>query len=122
MMVLLSYPVSRRTPLFPETPQARFLRELSAEGRKPVSTTAQFDTHSGTHIDAPSHYCHDGPTVEEALQPYNEFFPALCVDALAEGTVELEKRPLGPLPPDADLAQGPLLRTCSHRLRLGYPQ
>jgi kynurenine formamidase len=122
MLVLLSYPVSGQTPLFPGTPSVRFLREAMPGDLEAVSTTVQFDTHSGTHVDAPSHYCPGGLTVEEAIRPCHEFAPVLCVDAPASGTVGLIEEHIASLPPGSDLAEGVLLRTGMHRRRREDPR
>jgi kynurenine formamidase len=41
---------------------------------------AGFSLHSGTHIDAPLHFCPNGASVADVLGPENSYYPAYCWD------------------------------------------
>jgi len=113
MQALLSYPISGRTPLYPGTAPVEL---ESTGGGLPASTMVRFDTHSGTHLDAPGHFCPGGPTVQDVLLPLNDLFPAFCVDLPREGGVGIDEGDMD-LPPGSYGAEALLLRTGMHRFR-----
>ena len=116
-MILLSHPVSETTPLYPGTPPVRFLRDSS---ELPGSTAVHLDTHSGTHLDVPSHFCPGGATREEVIRPVQEFRPVQCLEAPAGGPVGLTREHVRGAP--AAEAEGILLRTGDHRRRTSDPR
>jgi len=65
-MVLLSYPLGPRTPLYPGLPAVRVEPRRSID-RGDVCNTFDicFNDHSGTHLDAPNHFNPEGPRVAE---------------------------------------------------------
>ncbi|MDW5561952.1 MAG: cyclase family protein [Methanomassiliicoccus sp.] len=116
MIVLLSYPITGRTPLFPGTAPVELGTDDGPERPTPVSTVVRFNAHSGTHIDAPRHFCPLGLTVQEAIGPINEYATVLCLDVPAEGTMALTEGHL-PHMPASHQVDGVLIRTGTHRRR-----
>lgn len=116
-MILLSHPVSEGTPLYPGTPPVRFVRD--ADGL-PASTAVRLDSHSGTHLDVPSHFCPEGLTLEEAVRPAQEFHAVRCLEAPASGSVGLTPEHVQGTP--SAEADGILLRTGDHRRRADDPK
>ena len=80
MIITISYPLTMKTPLYPNTPSPiiRSLRSVE-KGDSANTGTITFSTHSGTHIDAPFHFCHEGKTVAGCLAYDSTFFPAYCI-------------------------------------------
>ncbi len=66
MFHLLSYPLNEKTPLYGDTPPIRFepLKRIR-KGDSCDTTYVSFCTHSGTHVDVPSHFAGDGRTVTD---------------------------------------------------------
>ncbi|MBI0582722.1 MAG: cyclase family protein [Methanomassiliicoccus sp.] len=118
-MIPLSYPVSRKTPLFPGTP-ALTLSRRAEEGQVATSTKLCLDTHSGTHLDVPCHFCPGGPSVKD-YPPYIEIRSALCIDVPASGGTGLTGEMVA-LPPRSEEAEALLIRTGMHHCRREDPQ
>lgn len=116
-MILLSHPVSETTPLYPGTQPVRFIRDAN---ELPASTDVRLDTHSGTNLDVPSHFCPGGQTLEEVVRPAQEYCPVQCLEAPASGPVGLAPEHVHGVP-DAE-AEGILLRTGDHRRRASDPR
>lgn len=70
-----------KTPLYPNTPPPIIHSLRSTEKGDAANTSAiTFSTHSGTHIDAPLHFCPGGKTISGCLTSDSTFFPAYCID------------------------------------------
>jgi len=68
MLIQLSYPLETGSPLYPGTPPPSVVPHRAlADGHASSSSTLSFNTHSGTHVDAPSHFCTGGATVADLL-------------------------------------------------------
>ncbi len=81
MIVRISNPVTPDTPLYPGTPSLTKKSHRSiANGDVSNHSLAGFSLHSGTHIDAPRHFCPEGATVIDLLGPENSYYPAYCWD------------------------------------------
>lgn len=81
------------------------------------------NTHSGTHLDAPAHFCKGGGTVLDVLEPWTVLFPTICLDVPATGSVGIPASILDGASAELFMAEGLLLRTGVHRLRAkGSPQ
>ena len=81
MIIPISYPLTAKTPLYPNTPSPVIHLMRSMEQGDSANTSAiTFSTHSGTHIDAPRHFCKQGKTIADCLTLDTKFFPAYCID------------------------------------------
>lgn len=65
-MIDISAPIAPGSlPTWPGTPEPRFEAELRLDDGDPADdTTLHFSVHTGTHIDAPSHFVAGGKTVD----------------------------------------------------------
>jgi kynurenine formamidase len=117
MMILISYPLSVTTPLYPGTPdiEIHHLRSI-ANGDSANTSTMILSTHSGTHIDVPSHFCANGKTVSDILESQNEFFPTFLIDIPKKNSV-ITPNDIEPFADHLKGAKGLLIRTGMHRIR-----
>ncbi len=91
-VLTLSYPLNRRTPLYPGTAPVTIETESFAEkGRVAITSQITINSHSGTHIDLPAHFLPDG----------------LKADKLLEREMVLEPAYFLSLPKDEDQEVGP---------------
>lgn len=104
-IVDLSHALETGMPVFPGDPLVAFTPEV-AEAPWQV-TLLRLGTHSGTHIDAASHYVSGGRTIDD--YPLERFvLPAYVVPAEAGEGAAIEWPPLAALLPD-DLAGAAVL-------------
>jgi len=81
LIIPISYPLTKKTPLYPNTPVPIIHNLRSTEKGDSVNTSViTFSTHSGTHIDAPYHFCNKGKTIAICLTLDTTFFPAYCLE------------------------------------------
>lgn len=81
MIIPISYPLTMKTPLYPNTPVPIIHTLRSIEKGDSANTSAiTFSVHSGTHIDAPFHFCNDGKKIANCLTLDTTFFPGYCID------------------------------------------
>ncbi len=87
-VVDLSHPLDERTQVYPGDPAVRLspARSLERDGYR--VSHLHLGSHSGTHLDAPSHVLEDGATVD-----------ALPLDLLVGPAVLVDLRDLGPREP-----------------------
>ena len=86
MLIRISYPLRTGSPLYPGTPPPTVLPyRTMGEGSTSSSSTISFNSHSGTHIDAPSHFCPEGATVADVLGAGKVFSPAGILDIAKPG-------------------------------------
>lgn len=90
MIIPISYPLTTYTPLYPNTPVPIIHTLRSTEKGDSANTSAiTFSTHSGTHIDAPFHFCNNGKTIASFLTLGTTFFPVYCVDVYKPKSEEI---------------------------------
>jgi arylformamidase len=86
VIVRVSYPLTMAIPLYPGTPPLiRKSHRSIVNGDVSNHFLAGFSLHSGTHIDAPLHFCPMGSSVADVLGPENSYYPAYCWD-ITRGT------------------------------------
>ena len=87
-VVDLSHPLDDATPVYPGDPPVRLTpaRRLERDGYRVLHV--HLGSHSGTHLDAPSHVVEDGATVD-----------GLALDLLVVPAVLVDLRDLGPREP-----------------------
>lgn len=112
-MLLLSYPLGTDVPVFPGTPplKVRGFQRIESDGSR--SSTVEFNTHTGSHIDLPAHFHQEGEDVS-SLSRLIELGPARCIDVPADGDVPLR---LDDMPDGLEEVEAILLRTGYHRWR-----
>ena len=87
-VVDLSHPLDDRTQVYPGDPTVRLSAARSLERDGYRVSHLHLGSHSGTHLDAPSHVVEDGATVD-----------ALPLDLLVGPAVVVDLRDLGPREP-----------------------
>ncbi|MEP0821806.1 MAG: cyclase family protein [Ignavibacterium sp.] len=76
----LTHPISNSMPVyFPWHPETRLERTANYEDHKCIVTRVSVGTHSGTHIDAPSHVLKGKPTIDQ-YEPRLWYTRALVLD------------------------------------------
>jgi arylformamidase len=112
MLIRISYPLETGSPRYPGTPPPsvapfRTIGENSASS----SSTITFNSHSGTHIDAPLHFCPGGATVADVLGSGRVFSPVAILDLPRTGDVCITTGDLEPLVPKLQGARAVLVKT-----------
>lgn len=123
MIIPISYPLHRATPLYPGTPPITLQPFKSIErGDSANATTITFHSHSGTHIDLPRHFCPGGGSVSTLLEPESIFEPAYCIEVPKSGDMPLRVEDLLPHLADVRDAQALLIKTGCGRTRSKAPE
>lgn len=123
MIIPLSYPLTAKSPLYPNTspPVIHPLRSME-RGDSANTSTITFSTHSGTHLDAPSHFCKQGKTIADCLTGNTTFFPAYCINIPKPISEEITIRDLEHSISHILNAEALLIRTGWHTLRSENPE
>jgi kynurenine formamidase len=80
-MIRISHPLSKQSPLYKNTLPVSFHPIKSIDnGDSSNSSSVTFSNHSGTHIDAPLHFCKNTNSIADLLEPENLFYPTYCLD------------------------------------------
>lgn len=112
MLIRLSHPLTPGSPLYPGTPPVSVTPHRTfAKGHTSSSSTVTFNTHSGTHVDAPLHFCPGGATVAGLLGAGREFAPLAVIDIPATGDTCITPGDLAPLLPPGGEVRALLFRT-----------
>jgi arylformamidase len=118
MMLYLSYPINRNAPLYPGTPETEIeLAESIEEGDGSNSSMIIINSHAGTHIDLPLHFCPGKAGVLEMLKPENVFDPAYCIDIPKENDDPVMPQDLMQISAEMRNAEALLIRTGAFRHR-----
>lgn len=122
MIIPISYPLTTKTPLYPNTPLP-VIHALRSQEKGDIvnSNEITFSTHSGTHIDAPMHFCNKGKTVADCLIPDTTFFPAYCIDVCKPKSEEIQVHDIKDAISRVTDAEAILLRTGWGAVRLTDP-
>ena len=98
----LSRPLETGMPVFPDDPPVSITPHTDFETDGYRVSTLHLSTHSGTHLDAPSHTEPSGATIDDV--PVERFrFDAALVDCTDHDRREEIGRSVLPDPPDVDL-------------------
>lgn len=90
MIIPVSYPLYKGSPLYPGTPEILCRSHKSIkQGDSANSSTLIINSHTGTHIDVPSHFCINGTSVIDHLPSYKSFYPAYCLDFPIQDPIEI---------------------------------
>jgi len=80
-VIRVSHTLRLDTPLYPGTPPPSVVPFRSLErGDSSSASLITVHSHSGTHLDAPSHFCPGGAPVSDMLRDELVLEPALCMD------------------------------------------
>lgn len=64
----ISVPISPNLPVWPGSPPIKFTKTLDLEkGDSANDTSLNFSVHTGTHVDAPIHFIHNGKSIDKIL-------------------------------------------------------
>lgn len=112
MLIRVSYPLEKLSPLYPGSPEVSF-NPVKSIANKDSSNTSMlsFGSHSGTHIDAPLHFCEDGFSIIDVLKAENIFSPAVCIDISKEINSYIGRTDLEPYAEQISNAEVLLIRT-----------
>lgn len=123
MIIPLSYSITTKTPLYPNTPGPVIHRLRSIEqGDRTNSSSITISAHSGTHIDAPWHFCNPGKTILGCLESDTSFFPTYCIDILKPISEEITTHELKQSISYIKDAEALLIRTGWYTQRLKTPE
>ncbi|MFA4825874.1 MAG: cyclase family protein [Methanoregula sp.] len=123
MIISISYPLTAKTPLYPNTPAPVISSLRSMELGDSANTSAiTFSTHSGTHIDAPRHFCKQGKTIADCLTLDTTFFPAYCINVPKRDSEEITVSNLAGSISQVQDAEAILIRTGWHTIRSDDPE
>jgi kynurenine formamidase len=92
------------------------------QGHSANTSTITFSTHSGTHIDAPGHFCKNGKTVSDCLTMDTTFFPTYCIDVPKPMSEEINVSDLAGCIHQIQDAEAHLIRTGWHIIRSKDPE
>ena len=123
MLIPISYPLNRGTPLYPGTEPLTINPTKSlARGEPEEESRIAFSSHAGTHIDLPRHSCPDGGSVRALLAPEAVFEPAWCIEISRTGEEPIRIHDLLPHLDAVRNAGALFVKTGSGRLRESDPE
>ena len=118
MLIHISYPLKKHSPLYPGSPEVSFNPVRSIANNDSANTSMfSFGNHSGTHIDVPLHFCGNGSSVVEILKTENVFSPAICINIVKEPGSYICKADLEPFAKQIHDVKALLIRTGFFRYR-----
>lgn len=117
MILSLSYPLSRESPLYPGSPEISITLIKSIDrGDNSNNSIISLPAHAGTHIDLPRHFCPVGNTVRELLNYGTCISPVYCYDLPKDPLTSISSEDLTGIHCDRN-ARGILIRTGFYRYR-----
>jgi len=123
MLKRISYPINPQSPLYPGTPEFVCSKEKSIEkGDNSNTTILTFSSHTGTHIDAPHHFCPGGKTTREVLGNSLTLSPVYCIDFPKDSATPIRILDLEPHIWKMPGAKGILMRTGMSRFHSSDPK
>jgi arylformamidase len=122
MLIQISYPLSLKMPLYPNTPALHIAYHKSINQRdNSNSSLVTLSNHSGTHIDLPLHFCKNGKSVMDLLTEENFFSPVYCLDIPKNNKEPVQPDDFQIFLPEIQHAEAILVRTGMYRIR-GKPE
>lgn len=116
-MILLSYPLDEKTPLYGSTLPIQFTRDRSFDKGDTCNTQlVTLSNHSGTHIDTPRHFFKDGKTVCDLLEQVNTY-NMTCINVKKEVHDTICTEDLIPFTKNIQNAEALFLRTGFYQYR-----
>lgn len=122
MLKRISYPLSSQSPLYPGT-QGIFRVDGKSilKGDSANTSLLTLSTHSGSHIDAPLHFCPGGKTTREILRDQLTLSPVYCLDIAAKPETAIRIADISHSATKIADAKGLLIRTGMFRTRTSKP-
>jgi arylformamidase len=122
MLIPLSFPLTRTSPLYPGTP-APVIEPLPSRspGISSRASILSVHSHSGTHIDLPPHFCGNDAGRFPLTPPALTFSPARCVRVAADPSSAISPGHLKPHLPEIQNTEALLIRTGTGFLRSTDP-
>ena len=118
MLIHISYPLEKHSPLYPGSPEVSFSSVRSIANNDSANTSLfSFGNHSGTHIDVPLHFCGNGSSVVGILGAENVFSPAICINIAKEPNSCICKADFEPFAEQIHDVKALLIRTGFFRYR-----
>jgi len=123
MTFLISYPLSLQSPLYPGTPpfSCQNVKSLT-KGDRANTSLLILSSHSGSHIDAPRHFCTGGKTTKEILGTQLDLSPVYCIDVAVGKDTPIRISDVQSIIGEIPDAQGLLIRTGMFRFRTTDPE
>ena len=90
----LSHKLNNKTPVFPGTALPKFTPAATIDKNGYRETHFDFDSHLGTHIEAPAHILEDGHTLDQL--PLSAFTGKAVIIEIVKNTTTIEKPILTP--------------------------
>ena len=120
-MINISYPINKKTPVYPNTPELKISEYRSiANGDSSNNSLITIPSHYGTHLDAPRHFSDKGAcisdlTISGAINLKNVY----CVSLPKQADMPITSGDILSLPKEISNAEGILLKTgfCAERLK-----
>ena len=123
MLIPISYPLTRETPLYPGMEPLAITTTKSFErGDTEEISLITLSSHAGTHITLPRHICPGGGPVRTLLAPEAVFAPARCIDIPKAGKEPIRIRDLYPHTDAIRCARALFIRTGNGQLREDDPE
>ncbi|NYT05597.1 MAG: cyclase family protein [Methanomicrobiales archaeon] len=122
MRLLLSYPLTCASPLYPGTPPCRVEENRSLErGDSATTSILSLSSHAGTHLDFPRHFCAGGADLMDLISSEEIIAPVYCRDIPVDGGGPVTPSMVAEAVEGAGDARGILIRTGSFRDRSRHP-
>ncbi|MDD1671258.1 MAG: cyclase family protein [Methanomicrobiales archaeon] len=123
MLIPLSYPLTRSSPLYPGTPPPVVKpHRPRSSGAPPRSSIITVHSHSGTHIDLPLHFC-DNKAVKASLSHEDLIFsPARCIELPMDPASAITPQHLSPHLSAIRTTEALFIRTGSFLARSSDPK
>ena len=119
-MINISYPVNRKTPLYPNTPELKISEYRSRKkGDSSNNSIITIPSHYGTHLDAPRHFCDDGPCISDLTKKGEITLKNVyCISLPKQADMPITSEDILSLPKEIFNAEAILIKTgfCTERV------
>ncbi len=120
-MINISYPITKKTPVYPNTPELMISEYRSRKnGDSSNNSLITIPSHYGTHLDAPRHFCDKGMGISDLTNNGAiDFKNVYCVSLPKQADMPITSGDILSLPKEISNAEGILLKTgfCAERLK-----
>ena len=119
-MINISYPVNRKTPLYPNTPELKISEYRSRKkGDSSNNSIITIPSHYGTHLDAPRHFCDDGLCISDLTKNGEITLKNVyCISLPKQADMPITSEDILSLPKEIFNAEAILIKTgfCTERV------
>ncbi|HPF50117.1 MAG TPA: cyclase family protein [Draconibacterium sp.] len=109
MIFDLSHPLNNETPVFPGTQSPVFKQTATIEQKGYRETFLRFQSHLGTHIDAPAHMLKNGYALDQ--MDISSFHGKALFIEIMKGILEIDKSSLEQFADELDIVEFVLFKT-----------